>query len=122
MSYEDFEWHTLTGTSLVIEDISNNITPSSNFTVSAGTVKPGIEYVLRVNTGNTAYTMTLGTGVTNPNGYSTELTPNKVNQFKFIATSNSQLELEGVYTADFVTLSTQQTITAKKTFNVEPEL
>ena len=59
MSYEDFAWHTLTGTSLVIEDISNNITPSSNFTVSAGTVKPGIEYILRVNTGNTAYTMTL---------------------------------------------------------------
>ena len=103
MSYEDFEWHTLTGTSLVIEDISNNITPSSNFTVSAGTVKPGIEYVLRVNTGNTAYTMTLGTGVTNPNGYSTELTPNKVNQFKFIATSNSQLELEGVDTSEYLT-------------------
>ena len=103
MSYEDFAWHTLTGTSLVIEDISNNITPSSNFTVSAGTVKPGIEYVLRVNTGNTAYTMTLGTGVTNPNGYSTELTPNKVNQFKFIATSNSQLELEGVDTSEYLT-------------------
>lgn len=59
MSYRDFEWQTLTGTSLVIEEISNNITPSSDFTVSAGTVKPGIEYVLRVNTGNTAYTMTL---------------------------------------------------------------
>lgn len=122
MSYRDFEWHTLTGTSLVIEEISNNITPSSDFTVSAGTVKPGIEYVLRVNTGNTPYTMTLWTGVTNPNGYSTELTPNKVNQFKFIATSDSQLELEGVDTSDFVTLGTQQTITAKKTFNVEPEL
>lgn len=103
MSYEDFAWHTLTGTSLVIEDISNNITPSSNFTVSAGTVKPGIEYVLRVNTGNTPYTMTLGTGVTNPNGYSTELTPNKVNQFKFIATSDSQLELEGVDTSEYLT-------------------
>ena len=103
MSYEDFEWHTLTGTSLVIEDISNNITPSSDFTVSAGTVKPGIEYVLRVNTGNTPYTMTLGTGVTNPNGYSTELTPNKVNQFKFIATSDSQLELEGVDTSEYIT-------------------
>lgn len=100
MSYRDFEWHTLTGTSLVIEDISNNITPSSNFTVSAGTVKPGIVYVLRVNTGNTPYTMTLGTWVINPNWYNTTLTPNKVNEFKFIATSNSQLELQGYqYTA-----------------------
>lgn len=100
MSYRDFEWHTLTGTSLVIEDISNNITPSSDFTVSAGTeLKPGIEYVLRVNTGNTPYTMTLGTGVTNPNSYKTELKPNTVNQFKFIATSTNQLELEGVDSA-----------------------
>ena len=47
--------------------------------------------------------MTLGTGVTNPNGYSTELTPNKVNQFKFIATSDSQLELEGVDTSEYLT-------------------
>lgn len=122
MSYEDFEWVTLTWNSLVIEKISNNVTPTGNFTVTAGTLRPGIEYVLRVNTGNTPYTMTLGTGVTNPNGYSTELAPNKVNQFKFIATSDSQLELEGVDTSDFVTLGTQQTITAKKTFNVEPEL
>ena len=43
--------------------------------------------------------MTLGTGVTNPNLYKTELKPNTVNQFKFIATSTSQLELEGVDSA-----------------------
>lgn len=100
MSYRDFEWNTLTWNSITIEDISNNITPSSNFTVSAWTeLKPGIEYVLRVNTGSTPYTMTLGTGVTNPNLYKTELKPNTVNQFKFIATSTSQLELEGVDSA-----------------------
>ena len=103
MSYEDFEWVTLTWNSLVIENISNNVTPTGNFTVTAGTLRPGIEYVLRVNTGNTPYTMTLGTGVTNPNGYSTELTPNRVNQFKFIATSDSQLELEGVDTSEYLT-------------------
>ena len=99
MKYSDFQWQTLTWNAITIEDISNNITPSSNFTVSAGTVKPGIEYVLRVNTGNTAYTMTLWTGVTNPNWYNTELEPNTVNQFKFIATSTNQLELEGVDSA-----------------------
>jgi hypothetical protein len=94
MKYADFEWKTLTGNSVVIQDIDNNITPASNFTVSAGTVKPGIEYVLRVNTGNTAYTMTLGTGITNPNGYNTTLKANTINQFKFIATATNQLELE----------------------------
>ena len=94
MKYADFEWKTLTGNSVVIQDIDNNITPASNFTVSAGTVKPGIEYVLRVNTGNTAYTMTLGTGIQNPNSYSTELKPNTINQFKFIALTDSTLELE----------------------------
>lgn len=99
MSYEDFEWVTLTWNSLVIEKISNNVTPTGDFTVTAGTLRPGIEYVLRVNTGNTPYTMTLWTGVTNPNSYKTELKPNTVNQFKFIATSTNQLELEGVDSA-----------------------
>ena len=99
MQYSDFEWVTLTWSTLTIEDISNSVTPSSDFTVTAGTVKPGIEYVLRVNTGNTPYTMTLWTGVTNPNWYGTELTPNTINQFKFIATSTSQLELEWVDSA-----------------------
>lgn len=51
MKYADFEWVTLTGSTLTIEDINTNVTPSGNFTVSAGTVLPGIEYILRVNTG-----------------------------------------------------------------------
>jgi len=94
MAYEDFTWQTLTGNSVTIDKISNNITPSSDFTVAAGTVKPGITYTLRVNVGNTPYTMTFGTGVTNPNGYATTLEANTVSQFRFIATSDSQLELE----------------------------
>lgn len=94
MKYADFAWQTLTWNSLTISNISNNITPSSNFTVSAGTVKPWIEYVLRVNSGSTQYTMSLGTGVTNPNGYSTTLRKNTITLFKFIATANNQLELE----------------------------
>ena len=96
MKYADFEWVTLTGSTLTIEDINTNVTPSGNFTVSAGTVLPGIEYTLRVNTGNTAYTMSLGSGITNPNSYDITLKPNAVNQFKFIATNTNQLELEGV--------------------------
>ena len=119
MKYADFEWVTLTWNSVTIEDISNNITPSSDFTVSAGTVKPGIEYILRVNLWSTSYTMTLWTGITNPNWYSIALIPNAINQFKFIATSSSQLELEWVEWA-FVTLNTDQTITSKKTFVIEP--
>lgn len=37
--------------------------------------------------------------MTNPNSYKTELKPNTVNQFKFIATATNQLELEGVDSA-----------------------
>lgn len=59
MAYEDFVWTTLTGSTITIENISNNITPSSDFTVAAGTLKPGIVYTLRVNSGSTPYTMTI---------------------------------------------------------------
>jgi len=124
MEYRNFEWVTISWNALSLDNISSITTPTENFSVSvpAGTLKAGIEYHLRVNSGSTPYTMTLGTGVTNPNWYSIELKPNAITQFSFIATSDSQLELEWVDTSDFVTLGTQQTITAKKTFNVEPEL
>lgn len=121
MSYADFERKTLTWSSVTIEDPSNNITPTSNFTVSAGTVKPGIEYILRVNTWNTPYTMTLWTWITNPSWYNTVLKENTVNQFKFIATSTNQLELEWV-DERFVTTNTNQTISGRKTFTTEPVL
>ena len=122
MQYADFEWVTKTWSTITIEDISNNYTPVGNFTVQAGTVKPGIEYILRVNVGNVPYTMTLWTWVINPNAYDTNLKENTIHLFKFIATNTNQLEFEWVDTSNFVTLNTAQTITALKQFTVEPTL
>ena len=59
MRYADFNWVTLTGTPITIENLCNNITPTSEFTVQAGTVIPGMEYILRVNVGNIPYSMIL---------------------------------------------------------------
>ena len=42
MAYEDFAWKTLTGSSITIEDISNNITPSSDFSVTTGTLRVNV--------------------------------------------------------------------------------
>ena len=49
MKYADFNWVTLTGTPITIENLSNNYTTVGNFTVQAGTVIPGMEYILRIN-------------------------------------------------------------------------
>ena len=98
MYYSDFApTNVPTWSSLTISNISTEFTPTENFTVAAGTgLKAGIEYVLRVNSWSTVYTMTLWTGINNPNGYDTTLAANAVKQFKFLATSSSQLELEWI--------------------------
>lgn len=67
-------------------DLACTITPSSNFTVNApSTIIDGQSYILRVNNGSTAYTMTLGTNMTNPYGTSLTLTAGGVDQFVFLA-------------------------------------
>lgn len=40
MAYEDFEWKTLTGNPITIQDLNSIVTPSDNFVVLAGTLKP----------------------------------------------------------------------------------
>lgn len=121
MAYEDFEWKTLTGNPITIQDLNSIVTPSDNFVVLAGTLKPWMDYVLRVNMGSTDYAMTLGAGITNPEWYDLTLQKNSVNQFEFVATSTSQLELKWVDQA-FVTINTNQSISGKKTFTTEPAL
>ena len=57
--------------------LNTTITPSANFTVNApSTIKDGQVYILRVTNGGTAYTMTLGTNITNPYSTDTTLTAN----------------------------------------------
>ena len=83
--YSDFNWQTKTWATFTL-DLASTITPSANFTVNApATLKDWQTYILRVNNGATAYTMTLWTGITNPFGTSLTLTANGVDQFVFLA-------------------------------------
>lgn len=85
MMYADFNWTTLTGASVDLA-LASKITPTANFTVNApATIKDGQVYVLRVENGATAYTMTLGTNITNPNGTDLTLTANAIDMFVFMA-------------------------------------
>ena len=85
MSYSDYNWVSKTWATVTL-DLASTITPSANFTVNApSTIKDGQSYILRVNNWATAYTMTLGTNVTNPYSTSTTLTANWVDQFVFLA-------------------------------------
>ena len=85
MLYQDFNWVTKTWATVTL-DINSTITPSANFTVNApSTIKDWQIYILRVTNWATAYTMTLGTWITNPYSTSTTLTANWVDQFVFQA-------------------------------------
>lgn len=75
-------------------------TPSNDFEISAGNnLRPGAEYVVRVSMQSTVYTVTLGTGVSNPFGDSLIFKANKDTTMVFFATSASTLELWTIRTA-----------------------
>lgn len=85
MNYSDFNWQAKTWATVTL-DLASTVTPTANFTVNApATIKDGQTYILRVNNGPTAYTMTLGTNVTNPYSEVLSLTPNWIDQFIFLA-------------------------------------
>lgn len=85
MLYADFNWQAKTWTAINL-DLASTITPTANFTVNApSTIRDGQTYILRVNNWATAYTMTLGTNITNPYQESTLLTADWIDQFIFLA-------------------------------------
>ena len=91
MLYADFEFVTKSWASITL-DLSSDITPSANFTVNVPSeIKEWQAYVLRVNSWATAYTMTLGSGITNPFWVDLTLTANSTEQFVFYAVSSSTL-------------------------------
>lgn len=95
----DFETEVATsGATLTISDYTTSFTPSVDFTVSAWTVKEWMQYILRIPSWATAYTMTLGTWITNPYGETLTLTASKTTTVVFFATSSSTLELFGIKT------------------------
>ena len=97
MCYSDFNWTSKSWSSVTLS-LNSTITPSANFTVNKpSTIKEWQVYVLRVNNWSTAYTMTLGTGITNPWWVDLTLTPSGTDQFTFLATSSSTLELQRMW-------------------------
>lgn len=98
--YSNFAIQTATAwATLTVSDFTTQITPNADFSIVAWTVKEWMQYIVRVNSWATAYTMTLWTWVTNPYGETLTLTANKVTTLVFFATSSSTLELFGIKTA-----------------------
>ena len=100
VQYNDFEISTTVWATLTISYFTTQITPSANFTLVAGTVKEWMQYIVRVNSWATAYTMSLGTWVTNPFTEDLTLTASKTTTIVLLATSSSTLEIFSVRTAD----------------------
>lgn len=93
MKYTDYNWTTLTWNNITLA-LNSQIAPTANFTINAPwTIKDWQEYILRVTSGWTVYTITLGTNMSNPNNVDTTLTANSVDQFVFLAVW-WQLELQ----------------------------
>ena len=85
MFYSDFNWETKTWTAIELS-LNSEITPTANFTVNKpADLKDWQTYLLRVNNWATAYTMTLGTNVTNPYSEDLTLDPGKTELFVFMA-------------------------------------
>ena len=94
MCYADYNWASKSWATITL-DLNSTITPSANFTVNKpSTIKEWQVYTLRVNNWSTAYTMTLGTWISNPWGTDLTLTPDGTDMFIFLATSSSTLELQ----------------------------
>lgn len=93
MAYCDFNWVTKSWASFNL-DFSSEITPTTNFTVNVPTsIKQWQTYILRVNSWAVPYTMTLWQWINNPTNMDLSLTPNWMDQFAFLAISDSQLDL-----------------------------
>ena len=93
MLYADFNWSAKSWASITL-DLNTTIEPTANFTVNApATIKDWQIYVLRVQTWVDAYTMTLGTNITNPYNEDLTLSINTITQFSFVWINN-KLELQ----------------------------
>ena len=101
INYSDFTTQSATsGATLTISNLTTQFVPTVDFTVSTWTVKEWMQYVLRINSGATAYNITLWTGITNPFSEDLTLTASKMTTIVLLATSSSTLEVFSVRTAD----------------------
>lgn len=85
MKYVDFNFQSKSWNNITL-DFASTITPSADFTVNAPSeIKDWQTYILRVNSWATAYTMTLGTNITDPYEWDLTLSANGIDQFVFLA-------------------------------------
>lgn len=100
VEYSDFEIATATSwATLTISDLTTEFVPTVDFTMSAWTVKEWMQYIVRLDSWAIAYTLTLGTGITNPFWEDLTLTASKMTTVVLFATSSSALEVFSVRTA-----------------------
>ena len=100
MLYSKYEFASVSSaSSITISNINTSLTPLEDFTLACGDVIEGLQYILRIESASTAYTMTLGTGVTNPYGETLTLTANETTLVTMLATSSSTLEITSVKTS-----------------------
>lgn len=84
MKYADFEFSEKAWATLTLW-LSSLVKPISDFTVNApATIKDGQIYILRVENNWVAYSMTLGTNITDPYEVDYTLTDNATDQFVFL--------------------------------------
>mgnify|MGYP007115351896 CR=1 FL=1 len=120
MKWSDFERDTQTWVNVILS-LTTETTPTADFTVSAPTtVRTWQEYVLRVNSVDTAYVMTLWTGIVNPKLVNTNLHAHTSDVFVFLALDDWTLELQPVVepwaTANDWVLTIQKNGTTVATF------
>ena len=100
VKYWDFSPSQTSWSVVTISYFTMKIVPSANFTINAWSVHGWMQYILKVATWATAYTITLGTWITNPFTEDLTLTANKETTIVFLATSDNTLEIFSVRTAD----------------------
>ena len=120
MKWSDFERDTQTWVNVILS-LTTETTPTADFTVSAPTtVRTWQEYVLRVNSVDTAYVMTLWTGIVNPKLVNTNLHAHTSDVFVFLALDDWTLELQPIVepwaTANDWVLTIQKNGTTVATF------
>lgn len=98
--FDDYSFQLASGNTITIQSLWTKVWPMDDFEIEAWVVKEGMYYTLRIDSSSTAYTMTLGTGISNPYWESLTLTADKTTTVIMLATSASTLEIMSIKTAN----------------------
>lgn len=98
--FDDYSFQLASGNTITIQSLWTKFWPMADFEIEAWVVKEGMYYTLRIDSSSTAYTMTLGTGISNPYWESLTLTTDKTTTVIMLATSANTLEIMSIKTAN----------------------